>query len=64
MAKWRSDRSSSTLSSQVSTDQQQAETNNFTSTPTLVVAGPKGQAAPLVGDVDYNTVESTIKSTQ
>jgi protein-disulfide isomerase len=59
-AKWSSDRASSTLTAQVTADQQQAQAQGYSSTPTLVVQGPKGQKAEQ-GAVDYNTLESDIK---
>jgi protein-disulfide isomerase len=59
---WSSDRQSSTLSTQVTTDEQAASAAGFGSTPTLVVTGPKSQAQPLVGDQTYGTIQSAIKS--
>jgi protein-disulfide isomerase len=59
---WSSDRQSSTLSTQVTTDEQAASGAGFGSTPTLVVTGPKSQAQPLVGDQTYGTIQSAIKS--
>lgn len=59
-AKWSSDRTSSTLTSQVTSDQQQASAAGFNSTPTIVVQGPKGEAQPIVGDTDYGTLQSAI----
>ena len=47
--------------SQVTVDQQTAQTEGFDSTPTIVISGPKGQAQPIVGAVPYSTLESTIK---
>jgi protein-disulfide isomerase len=60
--KWLSDRSSSTLVSQVTSDQQQAQAKGFTGTPTIVVQGPKGTAQPITNGYDYSTIESAIKS--
>jgi protein-disulfide isomerase len=60
-AKWQSDRANAAMISQVSTDVQAAATNRFTSTPTIVVQGPKGQAQPIVGSTDYGTLQSSIK---
>jgi protein-disulfide isomerase len=59
---WSSDRQSSTLSTQVTADEQAASAAGFGSTPTLVVAGPKSQAQPLVGDQTYGTIQSAIQS--
>ena len=44
------------------TDEQQALSRGYNSTPTIVVQGPKGQAQPIVGAVSYKSLESTIKS--
>ena len=59
---WNSDRGSPTLTNQVSADVSAANAAGFSSTPTLVVTGPKSQAQPLVGDQTYSTMESTINS--
>ncbi len=61
-AKWQSDRNSSSLTSQVTQDQQFAASQGYNSTPTIVVKGPKGQAQPIVGDTDYATLERAITS--
>jgi protein-disulfide isomerase len=61
---WQTDRTSSALSAQVAADQAAANAKGFDSTPTIVVSGPKGQAQPIVGDTDYGTLESAIKSVQ
>ncbi len=64
-AKWQSDRASSSLTSQVTQDEQAAQAKGFDSTPTIVVQGPKGQAQPIVGDPStYSQLEQTIKSVQ
>jgi len=63
-SKWSTDRTSPTLISQVNQDQQAAQSKGFNSTPTIVVQGPKGEAAPLVGNVDYGTLQAKIKSVQ
>jgi len=61
-SKWKSNSSSSTYTAQVQSDQQQATTRGFSSTPTIVVQGPKGAAQPIVGNTDYGTLQSAIKS--
>ncbi len=61
-SKWNSDRASSSLTSQVTQDQQTAASKGYNSTPTIVVSGPKGQAQAIVGDTDYGTLEQAIKS--
>lgn len=61
-ATWSTDRTSPTLTAQVNQEQQEAATKGFNSTPTIVVQGAKGTAAPIVGNTDYATLESRIKS--
>jgi protein-disulfide isomerase len=63
-AKWQTDRSSSTLTAQVTADEQAAATQGYRDTPTIVVSGPKGQAQPIAGGTDYASLESAIKSVQ
>jgi protein-disulfide isomerase len=60
-AKWASDRTSSTLTAQVTADQQQAAAQGYNATPTLIVQGPKGQKVEQAA-ADYPTLESDIKS--
>jgi protein-disulfide isomerase len=61
-AKWNSDRNLPSLTAQVNQDQQLASTKGYNSTPTIVVQGVKGTAAPIVGDTNYSTLESAINS--
>ena len=61
-AKWSSDRNSSALLEQVTSEERTAQTLGLNSTPTLIVQGPKGQSQPIAGDVDYNTLEQQINS--
>ena len=61
-SQWKSASSSPTYTQQVQIDQQQAATHGFNSTPTIVVQGPKGAAQPIVGNTDYGTLQSAIKS--
>jgi protein-disulfide isomerase len=63
-SKWLTDRKSSSLLSQVSTDQAQAQALGFNSTPSITIQGPKGTAQPIVGNTDYGTLEAKIKSVQ
>lgn len=62
VSKWSSARTSPSLTAQVTSDQQAAASKGFSSTPTIVVQGPKGTAQPIVGDTDYGTLEARIKS--
>jgi protein-disulfide isomerase len=57
---WLSARKSPAMLGQVSADLATARTSGFNSTPTIVVAGPKGQAQPIVGAVPYSTLEQAI----
>ena len=59
---WRNDRNSSSLTSQVSTDANQAAAVGANATPTLVFKGPKGQAQPISGDIPYDSLQQTIQS--
>jgi len=49
---------------QVTQDQQLAASQGYNSTPTIVVQGPKGKAQPIVGNTDYGTLQTAIKSVQ
>ncbi len=63
LAKWQSDRASSTITGQVSSDEQLAAARGFNNTPTLVVQGPKGQAQPIVGaPTSYGQLEQVVNS--
>jgi protein-disulfide isomerase len=59
---WQAAQQSSTYTTQVATDSQAASAKGFNSTPTIVVQGPKGSAQPIVGNTDYGTLQSAIKS--
>lgn len=59
--KWSSDRQSSALTAQVTADGQQAASQGFQSTPTLVIQGPKGTKQE-VGAVSYSTLQSDISA--
>jgi protein-disulfide isomerase len=60
-SKWSSDRNSNTLLQQVGADAQSARSLGLSSTPTILVQGPKGQAQPIVGDVPYSTIEQAVQ---
>jgi protein-disulfide isomerase len=61
-SKWSSDRQSSSLTEQVNKDMQAAAAAGYDSTPTLLITGPKSQAKPIIGDTDYASLQSAIKS--
>lgn len=63
-AKWQSDSQGKALINQVTSDEQFATSRGFNSTPTLTVSGPKGETQPIVGNTDYGTLETAIKSVQ
>jgi protein-disulfide isomerase len=60
--KWNTDRQSSSLTGQVTSDQQLAASKGFTSTPSFTIQGPKGSAQPIVGDASYSSIQQAIKS--
>jgi protein-disulfide isomerase len=60
-ARWSSDWKSPSVTGQVTSDQQQAAAKGFSSTPTLVVQGPKGQKQ-LVGAASYSDLHTAINS--
>ncbi|MFL5861935.1 MAG: DsbA family protein, partial [Solirubrobacteraceae bacterium] len=59
---WSSDRQSSALTAKVTADMQAAKAAGYSSTPTLLISGPKSQAAPIVGTTTYGELQSRIKS--
>ncbi|MGO9959858.1 MAG: DsbA family protein [Solirubrobacteraceae bacterium] len=61
-SQWSSARFNPALTEQVTKDEATASAAGFNSTPTIVVKGPKSQAQPIVGAVDYGTLEAAIKS--
>jgi protein-disulfide isomerase len=61
-SQWSSDRQSSSLSTQVNKDTQAAAAQGYSATPTIVVTGPKSQAAPIENAATYAQLQSAIKS--
>jgi protein-disulfide isomerase len=59
---WKSDRSDSTLTQQVTADGQAAAAKGFTSTPTVIVKGPKGEQDFSQSLEAYSTYQSAINS--
>ncbi len=57
---WQSSRSSSSLASQVSTDENAGTAAGVTGTPTLVFKGPKGQVSPQSGVPSYSELQQDI----
>jgi protein-disulfide isomerase len=58
---WLSARKGSDVSGTVSADTSAAHSKGFSSTPTIVVQGPKASPAPVAGAIDYPTLESMVK---
>ena len=59
--KWLSDSQSPTLAAQVNADKNAAQAGGYSSTPTLVIKGPKGQAPAISGvPSSYAEVQSAI----
>lgn len=62
-SKWQSDSRDQTLLAQVRTENSAAVAKGFQSTPTLTIAGPKGQTQPVVGAPNsYTGLEAAITS--
>ncbi len=61
LSKWQTDRSNSTLSNQVLTDEQTGTTAGVSGTPTLVFKGPKGQVAASSSVPSYAQLEQAVK---
>jgi protein-disulfide isomerase len=61
---WLSQSKNPAYANQVIADERAAQAGGYNSTPTIVVQGPKGQAQPIQGVVDYPTLESAIKSVE
>lgn len=61
-SQWSSDRNAPNLRSQVTADVNAAAAAGYNSTPTILVAGPKSQARPIVGSATYTQLQSAIKS--
>lgn len=62
LAKWRTDRSSSTLAASITSDQQAGTKIGVQGTPTLVMTGPKGSTVPGNGAVPaYSDLQAAYK---
>ena len=60
-SKWIADRNDPSLTAQVQSDESAAQEAGYDQTPTVVVKGPKGQAAPIVGVPTWSQLQSRIK---
>jgi protein-disulfide isomerase len=61
LSKWSSDRNSSNLSTQITTDEQGGTTAGVQGTPTLVFTGPKGSTAATSSIPSYSDLQASIK---
>lgn len=59
---WLSQYQSSTLTSQVQSEDQYANSQNFQGTPTIILQGPKGQTQPASGDIPYSDIQSGVNA--
>ncbi len=59
---WLTDRKNPTLLAQLQADQQAASAKGLNSTPSVVVAGPKGSSQPIVGPQDYSVYQQAISA--
>jgi protein-disulfide isomerase len=61
-AKWQSDSGSSSFKAQVTADENAAASKGYSSTPTVIIAGPKGTQVFDQSLEDYNTYQSAVTS--
>lgn len=62
-SKWLSDlNGNSSLTSQVTSDNDSAHQLGYSGTPTLVIKGPKGEAQPLTGIPQWSQVQAELKA--
>jgi len=62
LTKWQTDRSSSTLATSITTDEQAGTKLGVQGTPTLIMTGPKGSAVPGNGSVPaYSDLQAAYK---
>lgn len=61
-SKWLTDRKNPSLLAQLQADQAAAQARGVSSTPTVIVTGPKGTAQPLVGPLAYGAYQQAISS--
>jgi protein-disulfide isomerase len=58
---WLAARKSGTLGRAVTADESLARSKGFSSTPTIVVQGPKASPAPVAGAISYDQLEQLVK---
>lgn len=59
---WFSQYTSSSLASQVNSENRTARAANYQGTPTIILQGPKGQTQAASGDIPYGDIEAGIKA--
>jgi protein-disulfide isomerase len=62
LTSWEAARNDQSLANAVTADSHVASAAGFNDTPSLTITGPKGAAAPIIGDQPYSAVEAEIKS--
>ncbi len=60
VSQWQTQRQSPSLLAQVAQDNQVAVSRGLNSTPSFLISGPKGEAAPIQGYTDYATLKKQI----
>jgi protein-disulfide isomerase len=60
-ATWQTASKSPTLLAQVQADENAAQAQGFTATPSITIQGPKGSAPPIVGPPSYSDLQGRIK---
>jgi protein-disulfide isomerase len=60
-AKWQTDSKSPVLLAQVQADENSAQAQGFTATPSITIQGPKGSAPPIVSVPTYSDLQAKIK---
>jgi protein-disulfide isomerase len=58
---WQTDTRNPTQLAQVQADENSAQAQGFTATPSITIQGPKGPAPPIVGPPSYSDLQARIK---
>jgi len=61
---WLTQSKNPAYANQVISDERTAQSLGLSATPAILVQGPKGQAPPINGVVDYSTLKTAIKSVE
>ena len=61
MSAWQAARKSPSVANTVGSDTALASSKGFSSTPTIVVQGPKASPSPVAGAIDYSALEQMVK---